>query len=115
MRAVLGQHRVNGKVTGRRQTGGGLGGTRRSRAKSGDSSALSEAETADDVGPLAVPLNTISTLNCDKPEQLKFPSQKKTVVDAEANDDVSKQYLRGSRSPPGIANHLLRSAKTGKN
>jgi hypothetical protein len=100
------------------KTGGNSGAAevrRRSRAKSDDSSALSEAETADDVGPLAVPLNTISTLNCDKPEQLKFPSQKKTVVDAEANDDVSKQYLRGSRSPPGIANHLQRSAKTEKN
>ena len=24
-------------------------------------------------------------------------------------DDVSSNYLRGSRSPPGIANHLLRS------
>jgi len=107
--------RVKGRGRGRRQTGGGLGGRRRSRAKSGDSSALSEAETADDIGPLAVPLNTISTLNCDKPEQFKFPRHKKTVVEAEADDDVSKQYLRGSRSPPGIANHLLRSAKTDKN
>ena len=106
---------VKGKVTGRRQTGGGLGGTRRSRAKSGDSSALLEAETADDIGPLAVPVNTISTLNCDKPEQFKFPRHKKTVVEAEADDDVSKQYLRGSRSPPGIANHLLRSVNTGTN
>ena len=58
---------------------------------------MSEAETADDIGPLAVPLNTISTLNCDKPEQLKFPRHKNTVVEAEADDDVSKQYLRGSR------------------
>jgi len=117
--------RVKGRGRGRRQTGGGLGGRRRSRAKSGDSSALSEAETPDDIGPLAVPLNintnstisnsTISNLNCDKPEQFKFPRHKKTVVEAEADDDVSKQYLRGSRSPPGIANHLLRSAKTDKN
>merc|ERR1719483_1180248 len=117
--------RVKGRGRGRRQTGGGLGGRRRSRAKSGDSSALSEAETPDDIGPLAVPLNintnstisnsTISNLNCDKPEPFKFPRHKKTVVEAEADDDVSKQYLRGSRSPPGIANHLLRSAKTDKN
>lgn len=27
-------------------------------------------------------------------------------------DDVSGHYIRGSRSPPGIANHLLRSAVT---
>ena len=30
------------------------------------------------------------------------------------DDDVSRQYIRGSRSPPGIANHLLRSARTDK-
>eukprot|EP00092_Neocalanus_flemingeri_P038323 GFUD01041722.1.p1 GENE.GFUD01041722.1~~GFUD01041722.1.p1 ORF type:complete len:2117 (-),score=667.90 GFUD01041722.1:649-6999(-) len=109
--------RVKGRGRGRRQTGG-LGGRRRSRAKSGDSSALSEAETPEDMSSLAVPLNINSNLNlnlnCDKTEQFKFPRHKKAVVESEADDDVSKQYLRGSRSPPGIANHLLRSAKTDK-
>ena len=115
MRAVLGQHRVNGKVTGRRQTGGGLGGRRRrSRAKYGDSSALLEAETADDIGFLAVPVNTISTLNCDKPEQFKFPRHKKTVVEAEADDDVSKQYLREADlflALPTISSGVQRQAR----
>jgi len=113
--SAAGQNRVKGRGRGRRQTGGGLGARRRSRAKSGDSSALSEAETPEDIGPLAAPLNTMSSLNCDKGEQFKFPRHKKTVVEPEADDDVSKQYLRGSRSPPGIANHLLRSARTDKN
>ena len=30
----------------------------------------------------------------------------------DVDDDVSGHYIRGSRSPPGIANHLLRSAVT---
>ena len=34
-----------------------------------------------------------------------------SLVRAEV-DDVSGHYIRGSRSPPGIANHLLRSAVT---
>jgi len=113
--SAAGQTRVKGRGRGRRQTGGGLGARRRSRAKSGDSSALSEAETPDDIGPLTAPLNTLSSMNCDKGEQFKFPRHKKSVVEPEADDDVSKQYLRGSRSPPGIANHLLRSARTDKN
>lgn len=66
---------------------------RRSRAKSGDSSAMSEQEQAEEMA-----------------EKFKFPSR----VSEDHDDDVSKQYIRGSRSPPGIANHLLRSAKTDK-
>ena len=67
---------------------------RRSRAKSGDSSALSEPENADEI---------VS-------EKFKYPIR----VSEDHDDDVSKQYIRGSRSPPGIANHLLRSARTDK-
>jgi len=104
--------RVKGKGRGRRQTGGGLGGRRRSRAKSGDSSALSEAETTEEIA--VQPLIITPNLNIEKTDQFKFPRHKKTVVECEADDDVSKQYLRGSRSPPGIANHLLRSARTDK-
>ena len=70
------------------------GSRRRSRAKSGDSSALSETETGDEVTS----------------EKFKYPSR----VSEDFDDDVSKQYIRGSRSPPGIANHLLRSARTDK-
>merc|ERR550539_1597438 len=32
------------------------------------------------------------------------------VVAAEEDDDVSASYLKGNRSPPGIATHLLRAA-----
>ena len=80
---------------GRKQGAALLGGRRRSRAKSGDSSAMSETETADE----------ITTDN-----NFKYPGQ----VNEDQDDDVSRQYIRGSRSPPGIANHLLRSAKTDK-
>ena len=67
---------------------------RRSRAKSGDSSARGETETEDEIGS----------------EKFKYPIR----VSEEHDDDVSRQYIRGSRSPPGIANHLLRSARTDK-
>ena len=48
----------------------------------------------------------------------RFPKTKKMMMSdwlqesetAEADDDVSANYLRGSRSPPGIATHLLRAA-----
>ena len=94
-----------GKGRGRRQTGG-LSARRRSRAKSGDSSAVSETELVDEL------------LNGDRAtsEQFKYPRNKKSsaMADQEPDDDVSKQYIRGSRSPPGIANHLLRSARTDK-
>lgn len=33
-------------------------------------------------------------------------------ISDDVDDDVSGHYIRGSKSPPGIANHLLRSAVT---
>merc|ERR1711971_48099 len=36
-------------------------------------------------------------------------SESNSVVD---DDDVSANYLKGSRSPPGIATHLLRTASS---
>ena len=52
----------------------------------------------------------------------RFPKTKKSLMsdwlqESESNsvaddDDVSANYLKGSRSPPGIATHLLRSAST---
>ena len=78
---------------GRKPSASLSGVRRRSRAKSGDSSAMSETETADEiVGDT----------------KFKYPG----AVCEDQDDDVSRQYIRGSRSPPGIANHLLRSAKT---
>ena len=52
----------------------------------------------------------------------RFPKTKKSLMsdwlqESESNsvnddDDVSANYLKGSRSPPGIATHLLRSTST---
>ena len=82
-------------VRGRKQGAAPVSGSRRrSRAKSGDSSNVSDNETADE--------NT---------DQFKYPGHRGAD---DHDDDVSKQYIRGSRSPPGIANHLLRSARTDK-
>ena len=90
------------KKKGRGKRGGGAGSVagsrRRSRAKSGDSSAVSETETADET-PEA------------RSDHFKYPGHR---VSEDHDDDVSRQYIRGSRSPPGIANHLLRSARTDK-
>ena len=80
---------------GRKPSAALAGVRRRSRAKSGDSSAMSETETADEI---------------TADSNFKYPGQ----VCEDQDDDVSRQYIRGSRSPPGIANHLLRSAKTDK-
>merc|ERR1719411_1578875 len=90
-----GGKRQTGLSRGRgRKPGASLSGVRRrSRAKSGDSSAMSETETADEI---------VGDNN------FKYPG----AVCEDQDDDVSRQYIRGSRSPPGIANHLLRSAKT---
>ena len=87
-----GGRRQSGLSRGRgRKQGASLSGVRRrSRAKSGDSSAMSETETADEIVG-----------------DFKYPG----AVCEDQDDDVSRQYIRGSRSPPGIANHLLRSAK----
>ena len=79
---------------------------RRSRAKSGDSSALSDAEGTDTAG----------AEENGPAREFKFPRHKRHTVFPDAgdvDDDVSRQYLRGSRSPPGIANHLLRSSSGG--
>ena len=88
------------KKKGRGKRGGGAGSVagsrRRSRAKSGDSSAVSETETADE------------TLEA---RYFKYPGHR---VSEDQDDDVSRRYIRGSRSPPGIANHMLRSARTDK-
>ena len=90
-----GGRRQSGPSRGRgRKPGASLSGVRRrSRAKSGDSSAMSETETAEEI---------VGDSN------FKYPG----AVCEDQDDDVSRQYIRGSRSPPGIANHLLRSAKT---
>ena len=86
------------KGRGKRVGGAGsvAGSRRRSRAKSGDSSAVSETETADE------------TLEA---RYFKYPGHR---VSEDQDDDVSRRYIRGSRSPPGIANHMLRSARTDK-
>jgi hypothetical protein len=52
----------------------------------------------------------------------RFPKTKKSLMsdwlqESESNsvvddDDVSANYLKGSRSPPGIATHLLRTASS---
>ena len=91
---------------GRGKRSGGLAARRRSRAKSGDSSALSDAEGTDTAG----------AEESGPPREFKFPRHKRHTVFPDAgdvDDDVSRQYLRGSRSPPGIANHLLRSSSGG--
>merc|ERR1719411_68196 len=91
---------------GRGKRSGGLAARRRSRAESGDSSALSDAEGTDTAG----------AEESGPPREFKFPRHKRHTVFPDAgdvDDDVSRQYLRGSRSPPGIANHLLRSSSGG--
>merc|ERR1719225_2237386 len=92
---------------GRGKRSGGVALRRRSRAKSGDSSALSDAEGTDTAG---------AGEENGPAREFKFPRHKRHTVFPDAgdvDDDVSRQYLRGSRSPPGIANHLLRSSSGG--
>ena len=96
------------KLRGKRS--GGLGSRRRSRAKSGDSSNISgdEKEEADEVA---------QEQEQEREREFKFPRHKRHAMakeEGDVDDDVSKQYLRGSRSPPGIANHLLRSSGSTK-
>ena len=94
-----------GKGRGKRSSG--LAARRRSRAKSGDSSALSDADGCTD----------ITGVEEGGVREFKFPRYKRltggAVETGDVDDDVSRQYLRGSRSPPGIANHLLRSSSSG--
>jgi len=80
---------------------------RRSRAKSGDStSAFSADESATTPN---IEHESSSTPGDGAP--FKFPFKKQQDGD-DIDDDVSGHYIRGSKSPPGIANHLLRSAVT---
>jgi len=85
---------------------------RRSRAKSGDSTS---AVSADESG---LNIDSESTATPGDNQPFKFPFKKQLAVDTfiadseEVDDDVSGHYIRSSRSPPGIANHLLRSAVT---
>ncbi len=97
---------------------------RRSRVLSGESaSAVSETEAGGAAGtnveaPSSSTPNTANSAgNSNGP--FRFPKTKKSLMsdwlqESEGggmeDDDVSGSYLRGSRSPPGIATHLLRSA-----
>lgn len=98
-----------------RKSGPGTPQRRRSRVLSGGSaSAMSESENnygAND----STPGTASSTGN----GPFRFPKTKKMMMSdwlqeseagGEPDDDVSANYLRGSRSPPGIATHLLRAA-----
>ena len=78
--------------------------------KSGDSASnISADETGQDSG----------TAGASSPGPFRFPKTKKSLMsdwlqESESNtanedDDVSANYLKGSRSPPGISTHLLRS------
>ncbi len=109
---------------------------RRSRVLSGESaSALSETEGGVMPGfggaggggakNNSESTSTPNTANSNSNGPFRFPKTKKSMMsdwlqESEAgggagsgggeDDDVSASYLRGSRSPPGIATHLLRSA-----
>ena len=112
-----------------RKTGPNTPKRRRSRISSGGSISGNEDTsinvTRDNVQDSASSrLNNSSTNNQNGP--FRFPKTKKSMMCdwlQEANetsrspnpgfcddDDVSANYLKGSRSPPGIAMHLLRSA-----
>jgi len=110
---------------------------RRSRAKSGDSQ--SAEISADEAGVTSVEGAQSADLGVEAHQEFRFPKHKKHMVaeylggnadryetvakkivhiikndptnfsSEGLEDDVSSNYLRGSRSPPGIANHLLRS------
>ena len=91
---------------GRGKRTSALAARRRSRAKSGDSSAPSDADC----------LDTEARVADEAAREFKFPRHKRhtgVLETGDVDDDVSRQYLRGSRSPPGIANHLLRSSSGG--
>merc|ERR1719245_1048544 len=84
--------------------------------KSGDSASnISADETGQDSG----------TAGASSPGPFRFPKTKKSLMsdwlqESESNtanedDDVSANYLKGSRSPPGISTHLLRSSAQSPN
>lgn len=90
---------------------------RRSRVMSGGSvSNMSADET-----PIAENNSSVAPLSSNSQNgPFRFPKTKKTMMsewlhESESNslhaddDDVSANYLKGSRSPPGISTHLLRS------
>ena len=100
---------------------------RRSRVLSGGSvSNMSADELAGNHSQGSeTPLSTGGTgsgTNATVGGPFRFPKTKKSLMsdwlqESESNsvaddDDVSANYLKGSRSPPGIATHLLRSAST---
>ena len=106
------RNRRKGGPGGGRKTPGAPGTPqrRRSRMKSGDSASnISADETGQDSG----------TAGASSPGPFRFPKTKKSLMsdwlqESESNtanedDDVSANYLKGSRSPPGISTHLLRS------
>jgi len=96
---------------------------RRSRILSGGTaSALSTDEDHVVTGGVGALTDTSSTPGGNAGGPFRFPKTKKslmtdwlqessdtTVAHMQNDDDVSANYLRGSRSPPGIATHLLRS------
>ena len=98
------------KKKGRKNSSSNLPERRRSRVLSGGSaSAMSENENLDGS-------STPNTANSSN-SPFRFPKTKKSRMsdwlqetEGDGDDDVSGKYLRGSRSPPGIATHLLRSA-----
>ena len=96
---------------------------RRSRILSGGTaSALSTDEDHVVTGGVGALTDMSSTPGGHAVGPFRFPKTKKslmtdwlqessdtTVAHMQNDDDVSANYLRGSRSPPGIATHLLRS------
>ncbi len=86
---------------------------RRSRVMSGGSVSNM---SADEAVNSSTPAESASNAN----GPFRFPKTKKSMMsdwlqESESNsiaddDDVSANYLKGSRSPPGIATHLLRSS-----
>ena len=90
---------------------------RRSRIMSGGTAS---ALSTDEDHNLTNSQDAASTPGGPTGGPFRFPKTKKSlmtdwlqessdVVAAQNDDDVSANYLRGSRSPPGIATHLLRS------
>ena len=108
---------------GVRKTPGSTPQRRRSRVKSGDSASNISADETPSTPDLRE-TNIASPATVSAP--FRFPKTKKSLMsdwlqESESNltanedDDVSANYLKGSRSPPGISTHLLRSAAQSPN
>jgi hypothetical protein len=115
-----------------KQSNAGTPQRRRSRVLSGGSvSNMSNDELAanNQIQSSEIPSNntpgtgqTGSGNNAMSSVPFRFPKTKKSLMsdwlqESESNsvvddDDVSANYLKGSRSPPGIATHLLRTASS---